>query len=753
LDEIVLPDEGGIIKIFHVLCSANSKALTVDELEGRRKKVVSQVLDTLHNDVCRAMNAAAATAEFEARVKRDSDGRDHWKRKFIASIKEESAARVAVYKALPDSAFASIETLGEAVSQGLFLPLLAQGKYLLWLEDPSLSMWEMGNQEDSRFLGFNAARGRRLARRRLLLQESAAGTASPETVALALEDCRDRRLVTGADAAALERKDHFSGETPLITQVQLGEYENAKRLLQAGADANAATAGGDRPLLMAAKEGRDDLVQLLSSFGARVDGSDGRGKTALHWASEGGHVAAVQRLLKLDADLEAADEDGKTALMLAIGPKSSVMCGIPLGEGHRDVVGQLLDKGADVNARNQDGMTALMFASEEGHTEVVQQLLDRGADVNANSKENGDTALMLASSEGHTEAVRQLLGKGADVNAHDKFGRTALIDACFGGSAEVVRQLLDKGSDVNVQCKGADVNKKWDGKTALMLASNHGKTEIAGQLLDKGADVNVQDIDGNTALELSKDAAMFECLRTAGAKTVDITDENKNSLLLRYARFGDAPLLRAVLQAGANLAHTDEHGKTPLDFADTEEVKVLLREHGGRHSLFHAARVGMFDVVAELIGEGADVNEKNKYGKTPLDYADTEDEEEEDDEENEDGAALAAAIQRKILLQSGADWPPADGHGKVPRDFDNTEEVKVLLREHGGRHSLFHAVQNGMLDAVAELIREGADVHEEDKDGDTALYYAEEIEDEEKKVAVLALLAEHGLKEEEEEED
>ena len=62
----MLPDEGGIIKIFHVLCSANSKALTVDELEGRRKKVVSQVLDTLHNDVCRGMNAAAATAEFEA---------------------------------------------------------------------------------------------------------------------------------------------------------------------------------------------------------------------------------------------------------------------------------------------------------------------------------------------------------------------------------------------------------------------------------------------------------------------------------------------------------------------------------------------------------------------------------------------------------------------------------------------------------------------------------------------------------------
>jgi ankyrin repeat protein len=644
----MLPDEGGIIKIFHVLCSANSKALTVEELEGRRKKVVVQVLDELHNDVCRAVNAAAATADFQARVKRDSDARDHWKRKFIASIKEESAARVAVYKALPDSAYTSIDTLGEAVSQGLSLPLLAQGKYLLWLEDPSLSLWEMGNPKDSKYLGFNASRGRRLARRRLLLQESAPG---PETVALALEDCRDRRLVTGAGAAGFERKDLFSGETPLIAQVQLGEYENAKRLLQAGADANAATAGGERPLLMTAKEGRDDLVQLLTSFGAEVDGSDSKGKTALHWASEGGHVAAVQYLLTLNADLEATDERGMSALMLAICPKQTLWVEA-IGQGHMEVIGQLLGKGADVNAQNQDGETALMLASE-GHAEVVGQLLDKGADVNTQNQD-GETALMLASQGGHTEVVGQLLDKGADVNTQNKMGRTALIAACSPLSSqdctEVVGQLLDKGADVNVQCKGPDVNEIWNGMTALMLASERGNTEIVGQLLHKGAHVNTQHTNGNTALSLSKDAATFDCLRVAGAKMPDITDDNKNSLLLRYAHFGDASLLREVLQAGANLAHTNEKGKTAMDFA-------------------------------------------------------------------------------------------------------NTEEVKVMLREHGGRHSLFHAVQHGMLEVVAELIKEGVDVHEEDNTGDTALYYADEIEDEENRAAVLSLLAEHGLKEEEEEEE
>ena len=39
---------------------------------------------------------------------------------------------------------------------------------------------------------------------------------------------------------------------------------------------------------------------------------------------------------------------------------------------------------------------------------------------------------------------------------------------------------------------------------------------------------------------------------------VDITDENKNALLLVCARLGLASRVPAVLQAGANAAHVDE---------------------------------------------------------------------------------------------------------------------------------------------------------------------------------------------------
>ena len=261
--QVVLPAGGGLVRVYHVLVSANSRALTVEELEARRKKVVAQVLDTLHNDVCRAVDAAAATAEFEARASQDKI-RLH-KTDFIRSIKDESAARVAVYKALPDSAYAAVETFGEAVVAGpgasaagpRQAPPLARGPVARLVchgeTDGQLPRLQRRAGPPAGAAAAAAAGQHRWAawEHRQRGAHCCGGRAGrmvgAATAALALEDCRERRLVTGADAAALERKDLFSGETPLITQIQLGERENAQRLLQAGADANAATAG--TPLL------------------------------------------------------------------------------------------------------------------------------------------------------------------------------------------------------------------------------------------------------------------------------------------------------------------------------------------------------------------------------------------------------------------------------------------------------------------------------------------------------------------------
>ena len=53
-------------------------------------------------------------------------------------------------------------------------------------------------------------------------------------------------------------------------------------------------------------------------------------------------------------------------------------------------------------------------------------------------------------------------------------------------------------------------------------------------------------------------------------------------------------------------------GKTPLDYANAEEVKEALRKHGGKHSLFYAVKKDMPELVAKLIEEGADAALTNK---------------------------------------------------------------------------------------------------------------------------------------------
>ena len=219
-EEVVLMPEGGVVRIYHVLVSANSRAETVEELEGRRKRVVVQVLDCLHTDVCRAVDAAVKTEEFEKRLAQDQDpgyGDDQWARfrlewrdGFIRSIKDESAERVAVYKALPDAAYAEIEMVGQAVSKGLALPLLARAKLRLWLEDLSVNLITVGAKSYTNYLGLNAAQGLRLARRRLLLQDSSAGRHdSIDGVGrIVVEDGLERMGGTATAVLALEVRPH-----------------------------------------------------------------------------------------------------------------------------------------------------------------------------------------------------------------------------------------------------------------------------------------------------------------------------------------------------------------------------------------------------------------------------------------------------------------------------------------------------------------------------------------------------------------
>jgi ankyrin repeat protein len=265
-----------------------------------------------------------------------------------------------------------------------------------------------------------------------------------------------------------------------------------------------------------------------------------------------------------------------------------------------------LSAASSVSPIARGGFTAFLFAAREGDIESAKVMLDSGVDINQTDID-GTNALVVSIMNKKYTFAKFLLDRGANPNLADVKGRAALYAAVDirnedysalpnrkeddpTPSLELVKAILARGANPNMQLtknlpgrSGMDSGDTTldEGTTPLMRAARSGDALVMRALLEKGADPKLATKEGNTAL-------MF----AAGVGYRD-----------KFTRGTEAEALEALkvaVEAGLDLGRANTRGETAL--------------HG-------AANRGADSIVQFLVDHGAKLDTKTKQGFTPLDVA------------------------------------------------------------------------------------------------------------------------------------
>jgi ankyrin repeat protein len=160
--------------------------------------------------------------------------------------------------------------------------------------------------------------------------------------------------------------------------------------------------------------------------------------------------------------------------------------------------------------------------------------------------------------------------------------------------------------------------------------------------------------------------------------------------------------------------------------------------HGGATPLIQAALRGHFEAVELLLGEGADKERRDDYGRTPLLLV-----------ARETGDVRMA----RVLIEAGAEVDARDRFGETPLDLASWRGfgplVDLLLESGAGLPEtpahrgkmLTHAAQHGLDSLFHSLAEKHADLELRGSRGGSLLHWASEGGSE----AIVELLLEHGL--------
>lgn len=243
---------------------------------------------------------------------------------------------------------------------------------------------------------------------------------------------------------------------PLLQAVADYRYPEARKLLDQGADVNAAvpvenwmldgvtalmfaTGAFDGYVLDERSPGRGfdpQFLEFLLHAGANINARTHKGVTALHLSLANAELRRF--LLDHGADCEIANEYGAAPLHQAA------------TYGGTDACRDLFQHGAKLETTDKYGYTPLLWAAQGAFPETIKALIELGANVEA-ALPDGNRALHLAANSVNwsrtADTLQVLLEAGAKVNMPGSNQNTPLHYAALGYSADAIRVLLSHGAN------------------------------------------------------------------------------------------------------------------------------------------------------------------------------------------------------------------------------------------------------------------------------------------------------------------
>jgi ankyrin repeat protein len=322
-----------------------------------------------------------------------------------------------------------------------------------------------------------------------------------------------------------------TGEQPAAHEDEADESEEEKQPEPLGYEDLVGKQGGMTALHLAVRDGHVEEARLLLEAGADIDGRTGGDQsTPLLVALINGHYDLALELLEYGADPNLASEDGVAPLYATLNNRWAPKALYPQPTAFKqqvadylDVMEALLEAGADPNARvashiwytsynfdllgvNFRGATPFWRAAYATDVPAMRLLVEWGADPNIPT-EKAPERRRRSSSDDEEEDPSGLppvpLGGPAVYPIHAASGVGYGVARAGNshrhapdGWLPAVRYLVEE--------LGADVNQRdLDGYSAVHHAAARGDNELIEYLVSQGADVTFVSRRGQTTVDMA----------------------------------------------------------------------------------------------------------------------------------------------------------------------------------------------------------------------------------------------------------